>query len=203
MLDTLSDRLMFRLAYRQFNDHEALVVNHAVQAGNTSGVRWYELRDPGGAPKIIQQGTYAPDSTFRWMGSIAMDKAGNMLMGTAFPVARSLRESALPAAASAIRPIKWRLRNKRCQVKDRSKTRSDGVTMQAWASIQPTIARSGFRHNTCPKPENLTGARRSCRSNFRAVNKRALAQRIPLSKITWTCAKPFEGTMTVCSEARG
>jgi hypothetical protein len=80
-LDTLSDRLMFRLAYRRFNDHEALVVNHAVQAGNTSGVRWYELRDPGGAPKVIQQGTYAPDSTFRWMGSIAMDKAGNMLMG--------------------------------------------------------------------------------------------------------------------------
>jgi hypothetical protein len=80
-LDTLSDRLMFRLAYRKFSDHEALAVNHAVQAGNSSGVRWYELRDPGGAPKIFQQGTYAPDAAFRWMGSIAMDKAGNALMG--------------------------------------------------------------------------------------------------------------------------
>jgi hypothetical protein len=80
-LDTLSDRLMFRLAYRKFGDHEALVVNHAVVAGNSSGVRWYELRDPGGTPKIFQQGTYAPDAAFRWMASIAMDKAGDMLMG--------------------------------------------------------------------------------------------------------------------------
>jgi hypothetical protein len=80
-LDTLSDRVMFRLAYRKFNDHEALVVNHAVVAGTSSGVRWYELRDPGGAPKIFQQGTYAPDAAFRWMASTATDKAGNMLMG--------------------------------------------------------------------------------------------------------------------------
>ena len=80
-LDTLSDRLMFRLAYRKFNDHEALAVNHAVVAGNSSGVRWYELRDPGGTPTVFEQGTYAPDAAFRWMASIAMDKAGNMLMG--------------------------------------------------------------------------------------------------------------------------
>lgn len=80
-LDTLSDRLMFRLAYRRFNDHESLAVNHAVVAGNSSGVRWYELRDPGGTPKVFQQGTYAPDAAFRFMASIAMDKAGNLLMG--------------------------------------------------------------------------------------------------------------------------
>jgi len=81
LLDTLSDRLMFRLAYRNFTDHEALVVNHAVVAGGSSGIRWYELRDPGGMPKIFQQGTYAPDTAFRWMASIAMDKVGNLLMG--------------------------------------------------------------------------------------------------------------------------
>jgi hypothetical protein len=81
MLDTLSDRLMFRLAYRNFGDHESLVVNHSVVAGASSGVRWYEVRDPGGTPKIFQQGTFAPDGAFRWMASIAMDKVGNMLMG--------------------------------------------------------------------------------------------------------------------------
>jgi hypothetical protein len=81
LLDTLSDRLMFRLAYRNFGDHEVLVVNHAVAAGASSGVRWYEVRDPGGTPTIFQQGTYAPDGAFRWMASIAMDKAQNMLMG--------------------------------------------------------------------------------------------------------------------------
>ena len=30
---------------------------------------------------LFQQGTFAPDSAFRWMASIAMDKAGDMLMG--------------------------------------------------------------------------------------------------------------------------
>jgi hypothetical protein len=72
---------MFRLAYRRFSDHESMVVNHAVVAGASSGVRWYELRDPGGTPTVFQQGTFAPDAAFRWMASIAMDKAGNMLMG--------------------------------------------------------------------------------------------------------------------------
>ena len=61
-LDSLADRLMYRLAYRNFGDHEALVVNHSVTAGSSVGVRWYELRDPGGTPTVYQQGTYAPDS---------------------------------------------------------------------------------------------------------------------------------------------
>jgi hypothetical protein len=84
-LDSLADRLMFRLAYRNFGDHESLVVNHSVQPGNkrngSSGVRWYEVRNPGGTPTVFQQSTFAPDATFRWMGSIAMDKLGNMALG--------------------------------------------------------------------------------------------------------------------------
>ncbi|WP_327432935.1 hypothetical protein [Streptomyces sp. NBC_01236] len=80
-LDSLSDRLMYRLAYRNFGDHESLVVNHAVTAGSSVGVRWYELRLSGGNPTVYQQGTYAPDSTYRWMGSIAQDKAGNTALG--------------------------------------------------------------------------------------------------------------------------
>lgn len=78
-LDSLGDRLMYRLAYRNFGDHESLVVNHSV--GSPSGVRWYELRNPNGTPNLYQQGTFAPDSTYRWMGSIAMDQAGNMALG--------------------------------------------------------------------------------------------------------------------------
>ena len=63
-LDSLGDRLMYRLAYRNFGDHESLVVNQSVTAGTTTGVRWYELRDPGAAtPTVYQQGTYAPDAT--------------------------------------------------------------------------------------------------------------------------------------------
>jgi len=83
-LDSLADRLMYRLAYRQFADgHGAIVVNHSVQTSNAaSGVRWYELRINGSSPPFIyQQGTYSPDRTSRWMGSVAMDKVGNLAVG--------------------------------------------------------------------------------------------------------------------------
>jgi hypothetical protein len=81
-LDSLSDRIMFRLAYRNFGDHESLVTNHAVTVGSSVGVRWYELRvSANGTPTVFQQGTYAPDATYRWMGSIAMDKVGNVGLG--------------------------------------------------------------------------------------------------------------------------
>jgi hypothetical protein len=80
-VDGLGDRLMFRLAYRNFGDHESLVVTHSVNAagsGLRAGVRWYEIRNPNGAAAIYQQGTYAPDANNRWLGSIAMDRDGNM-----------------------------------------------------------------------------------------------------------------------------
>jgi len=80
-LDSLADRVMYRLAYRNFGDHEALVVNHSVTAGSSVGVRWYELRSPGGDVSVYQQGTFAPDSSYRWMGSIAMDQAGDIGLG--------------------------------------------------------------------------------------------------------------------------
>lgn len=80
-LDSLADRLMYRLAYRNFGDHEALVVNHSVTAGTATGIRWYEIRSPGTTPTIFQQGTFAPDTAFRWMGSAAMDSAGNIALG--------------------------------------------------------------------------------------------------------------------------
>jgi len=77
-LDMLGDRLMYRLAYRKFADgHEALVTSHTI----TTGYRWYEIRDPNGSPTVFQQGTFAPDASTRWMGSIAMDKNGNIGMG--------------------------------------------------------------------------------------------------------------------------
>jgi hypothetical protein len=83
-LDTIPDRFMFRLAYRNFGTHEALVVNHTVDAGSgRAGVRWYEFRAPNAvAPTVFQQGTYAPnDGLWRWMGSIAQDVQGNMGLG--------------------------------------------------------------------------------------------------------------------------
>jgi hypothetical protein len=85
-LDVLGDRLMFRLAYRNFGDHESLLLNHTVKADTVDGIRWYEVRSPTSKPVIAQQGTYAPDDSLtnplsRWMGSIAMDKQGNIALG--------------------------------------------------------------------------------------------------------------------------
>jgi len=81
-LDSLADRLMFRLAYRNFTDHESLVVSHSVMTSKAaSGERWYEIRDPNGTPKVFQQGTFTDGGNSLWMGSIDMDKQGNMALG--------------------------------------------------------------------------------------------------------------------------
>ena len=85
-LDSLGDRLMYRLAYRNFGTYQTIVVTHSVAVGTSrknpyTGVRWYEIRNPGGTPTIYQQSTFSPDATFRWMPSIAMDKIGNIALG--------------------------------------------------------------------------------------------------------------------------
>jgi hypothetical protein len=83
-LDILSyrQRPTYRLQYRNFGDHESLVTNQSVEAlPGVAGVRWYEIRNPTDA-EIYQQGTYAPgDGIHRWMGSVALDKQGNMAVG--------------------------------------------------------------------------------------------------------------------------
>lgn len=82
-LDALSDRLMFRLAYRNFGSHQSMVVTHAVDSNGAdrAGVRWYELRKTGADWGIQQQGTYAPDTANRFMSSAAMDAGGNIAVG--------------------------------------------------------------------------------------------------------------------------
>lgn len=103
-LDSLGDRIMYRVAYRNFGSYQSLVFDDTVNAlggtGNQAGVRWYEVRNPGKpvvaagsngqsiCPSggttdmcIYQQSTYAPDGSQRWMGSAAMDRAGDIAIG--------------------------------------------------------------------------------------------------------------------------
>jgi hypothetical protein len=93
-LDSLGDRLMYRLAYRNFvsssgTSTESLVVTHSVTGSGTAAPRWYELRTGtgttavvgSGAFQVYQRSSYAPDPTYRWMGSAAMDKFGNIAVG--------------------------------------------------------------------------------------------------------------------------
>jgi hypothetical protein len=83
VLDTLGDRSMFRNAYRHFADgHEALVGNMTVESNGVAGIRWYEINNAtSGTPSFVQQSTYQPDSTWRWMGSAAMDASGDLAIG--------------------------------------------------------------------------------------------------------------------------
>jgi len=105
-LDSLGDRLMFRLAYSkpcvsstsgpcQWDANYHLVVSHAVTANpsvsSVTGVRWYDLLpsfqniNVGTSATlkttINQQSTFSPDTDYRWMSSIAMDRAGNIAVG--------------------------------------------------------------------------------------------------------------------------
>ncbi len=102
-LDSISDRLMHRLQYRNFGTHESLVTTHTVNiSGSTTlgtyqaGVRYYEFRRPlpSGAFAVQEQGSFAPDTSNRWMASAAMDAQSNLAVGysvsssTVFPSIR-------------------------------------------------------------------------------------------------------------------
>ncbi len=80
-LDSLGDRAMYRFAIRHFPDHDRAVLNHAVANNGVVAERWYEIYDPAGNVTLNQQGTFAPDSTYRWIGSIAEDRLGDIGLG--------------------------------------------------------------------------------------------------------------------------
>ena len=109
-LDAISDRLMYRLQYRNFGTHQTLVTNHTVDVGSDhAGVRWYELRKTTGNWAVQQQGTFAPDAAHRWMGSVAMNGAGDMALGysvsssSIYPSIRATGRLATDAAGTMTR----------------------------------------------------------------------------------------------------
>jgi hypothetical protein len=85
-LEGIGDRLMFRLAYRNFGTpsvpNESIVGNYSVASGGVAGVRWFELKNPTAGPvTVAQESTYQPDTTWRWLGSAAMDHTGDFAIG--------------------------------------------------------------------------------------------------------------------------
>jgi len=87
-LDPLREPVMWRMAYRNMGTHEALVGNFVtdVDGSNRGGIRWFELRRSGGLAGSwgkFQEGTYsaAGDNLNRFMGSIAIDRVGNIALG--------------------------------------------------------------------------------------------------------------------------
>src|SRR5437764_1389986 len=89
-LDNISGHLMYRLAYRNIGTQalpdERLVVSgpSAGSDSNHGAVEWFEFRNAGSSttqPTLFQSGTYDPDTSYRWLPSIAMDKDGNIALG--------------------------------------------------------------------------------------------------------------------------
>ena len=85
-LDALGVRSMFRAAYRNLDGQGKIVFNHTVTAPAGQGevaMRWYELDvdQIAGTVSVAQEGTFAPDTHSRWMGSGAMDVNGNIGFG--------------------------------------------------------------------------------------------------------------------------
>lgn len=82
-LDSQGDKLMARVVYRRIGNRESIVATHSINTTTGGGgVRWYELqvgRDQ--RLQLAQQGTFAPDSSARWMASPAMDRFGNIGIG--------------------------------------------------------------------------------------------------------------------------
>lgn len=89
-LDSIGQRMMFRLAYRNLNGQSKLIATHTVVGSDTdtniAGVRWYEIDlTDDGMPSLANNGTYnLNDGNSRWMGSSAMDAVGNI--GVAYSV---------------------------------------------------------------------------------------------------------------------
>ncbi|MGH2723210.1 MAG: hypothetical protein ACRDI0_02910 [Actinomycetota bacterium] len=89
---------MHRFPYRNFGGHETLLGTFTVGGGLGdvgAAIRWFELRRSGGGWTLFQEGTHDPgDGHDRFMGSIAMDGAGNIALGytvsssTLFPAIR-------------------------------------------------------------------------------------------------------------------
>jgi hypothetical protein len=85
LLDTLGDRLMYRLAHFNERGTQHFLVAHSVNNTTAVATRWYEFRSQGlGNVKklsLYQSGETPDDGEYRWMGSVAMDKMGNIALG--------------------------------------------------------------------------------------------------------------------------
>ncbi len=109
-VDAIPQVIMNVPQYRNFGSYQTIVCCHTVNLGtppgsNHAGIRWYELRRTTGPWTIRQQGTYAPDSDSRWMGSIMLNGFNSIALGYSvsstaiYPAVRYCGQS--PAAYAA------------------------------------------------------------------------------------------------------
>lgn len=105
LLDAYGGRLTGRMPYRNYGDHQALLTTETVGSAATpsngppapTAPRFYEVRlSAGGDLYMYQAGTFGPDTNFRFIPSIAADRAGNIA------VAYNLSSSQIPVSQYAV-----------------------------------------------------------------------------------------------------
>ena len=94
-IQSLSQRLMHKVIYRNFGSSESIVCNTTDLQGTGTGVHWWELTRPeSGSWTIQQEGFYHPDNNNRFMGSIAINANHdigllyNVVSSSVYPSAR-------------------------------------------------------------------------------------------------------------------
>ena len=75
---------MYRLAHQSnSNGTESWLVTHDVNDTAAVAARWYEFQAASGSTSVSlhQSGQTPDDGEYRWMGSVAKDKNGNIALG--------------------------------------------------------------------------------------------------------------------------
>jgi hypothetical protein len=91
-LDSVGERMMYRMQYMNFAGTEKLVTNITVNLSGVNptsssnfraAVHYFDLQrtSPGGAFAVNDEGTYAPTTDGRWMGSAAADNSADVAVG--------------------------------------------------------------------------------------------------------------------------
>ena len=91
-LSTSGLRLMMQNQYSNIGGVESIWLTHTVGSGGVSAPRYYQANVTGGNLTVAQTATFAPDTTYRFAPSLAVDRAGNMMLGY------SAASSTLPVA---------------------------------------------------------------------------------------------------------
>jgi hypothetical protein len=84
LLDSLGDRLMYRLAHFDDGTTQHFLVTDSVNNKTAVAARWYEFRALDTSPTALtlyQSGNTPDDGEYRWMGSVARDKYGDIALG--------------------------------------------------------------------------------------------------------------------------
>lgn len=108
-LDSNSDRINFRVAYRNFGGSESLIFNQTVRLTQdpdpySAGVRLYELRRNAAASFVVtEQMTIGDNTSSRWIGNAAGDHQGDLAVSYNF-VAGEKVPSILYTGRSASEP---------------------------------------------------------------------------------------------------